>query len=301
MRNERIGTTRRRMTPTRPAPPLLRAAAVCKTYQTPDHLGRLVLDHIDFTLRDGEIVAILGKSGSGKSTFLRILAGPDAAERRRCRLSRPARGRAGPRHRDGVPELCAVSVADRARQRRARPRGAGRVRGRAAAARGRRDRPDRSRRVRERLSQGAVGRHAPARRLCPRARRQPRHPAARRAVLVARRPDRGDPARRSARSVGRPPHPDQGHRPGLAQYRGGGRNRRPHPDLRQRSRPHPRRNPDGAAAAARHAEPGLPPDRRPGLHAADTSPAATGGAAPSPSRSASAIACPTPRSSSCPG
>ncbi len=62
------------MTVTGP-PALLRAAAVCKTYRTPDHLGRLVLDHIDFALRDGEIVAILGKSGSGKSTFLRILAG----------------------------------------------------------------------------------------------------------------------------------------------------------------------------------------------------------------------------------
>jgi len=55
--------------------PLLRATAVCKTYRTPDHIGRLVLDHVDFTLREGEIVAILGKSGSGKSTFLRILAG----------------------------------------------------------------------------------------------------------------------------------------------------------------------------------------------------------------------------------
>ena len=41
----------------------------------PDHIGRLVLESIDFTLREGEIVAILGKSGSGKSTFLRILAG----------------------------------------------------------------------------------------------------------------------------------------------------------------------------------------------------------------------------------
>src|SRR5580692_2678911 len=57
------------------SPPLLRATAVCKTYRTPDHIGRLVLDHIDFTLREGEIVAILGKSGSGKSTFLRTLAG----------------------------------------------------------------------------------------------------------------------------------------------------------------------------------------------------------------------------------
>jgi NitT/TauT family transport system ATP-binding protein len=55
--------------------PLLHAGAICKTYRTPDHIGRLVLDHLDFTLREGEIVAILGKSGSGKSTFLRILAG----------------------------------------------------------------------------------------------------------------------------------------------------------------------------------------------------------------------------------
>jgi NitT/TauT family transport system ATP-binding protein len=55
--------------------PLLRAAAVSKTYQMPDHHARLVLDRVAFTLHDGEIVAILGKSGSGKSTFLRILAG----------------------------------------------------------------------------------------------------------------------------------------------------------------------------------------------------------------------------------
>jgi len=55
--------------------PLLLAAAVCKTYRTPDRTGRLVLDRLDFALHDGEIVAILGKSGSGKSTFLRILAG----------------------------------------------------------------------------------------------------------------------------------------------------------------------------------------------------------------------------------
>src|SRR6202140_1280052 len=57
------------------AAPLLRAIALCKTYRTPDHSGRLVLERIDFALREGEIVAILGKSGSGKSTFLRCLAG----------------------------------------------------------------------------------------------------------------------------------------------------------------------------------------------------------------------------------
>jgi NitT/TauT family transport system ATP-binding protein len=56
------------------APPL-RAIGVSKTYRTPDHIGRLVLEKIDFTLREGEIVAVLGKSGAGKSTFLRALAG----------------------------------------------------------------------------------------------------------------------------------------------------------------------------------------------------------------------------------
>jgi NitT/TauT family transport system ATP-binding protein len=77
--------------------PLLRAEAVSKTYRTPDHLGRLVLDRVDFGLRDGEIVAILGKSGSGKSTFLRILAGlappsEGVVEYRGQRVSEPVRG-----------------------------------------------------------------------------------------------------------------------------------------------------------------------------------------------------------------
>lgn len=102
MRNEQSGTT----TAPGTAPqthdrlataPLLRAAGVCKTYQMPDHLSRLVLDHIDFTLRDGDIVAILGKSGSGKSTFLRILAGlipasDGAVEYRGRRVAEPVNG-----------------------------------------------------------------------------------------------------------------------------------------------------------------------------------------------------------------
>ena len=81
-----------------PAPvPLLRADGVCKTYQMPDHHARLVLDRVGFTLHDAEIVAILGKSGSGKSTFLRILAGlvppTDGCVEYRGRLvSEPATG-----------------------------------------------------------------------------------------------------------------------------------------------------------------------------------------------------------------
>ena len=77
--------------------PLLRTKAISKTYRMPDHLGRLVLDHVDFTLRDGEIVAVLGKSGSGKSTFLRILAGlvppsEGVVEYRGLPVSEPVRG-----------------------------------------------------------------------------------------------------------------------------------------------------------------------------------------------------------------
>src|SRR5487761_2514761 len=99
---------------------LVAANHVCKTYATGESPGRLVLDHIDFTLKEGEIVAILGKSGSGKSTFLRVLAGLTEPSEGRVAY----RGRAGARHRHGVPDLRALPVAHRAGQCRAGPGGA---------------------------------------------------------------------------------------------------------------------------------------------------------------------------------
>jgi NitT/TauT family transport system ATP-binding protein len=51
------------------------AAGVKKVFRGGDVGGRAVLQDVNFTLHAGEIVACLGKSGSGKSTFLRILAG----------------------------------------------------------------------------------------------------------------------------------------------------------------------------------------------------------------------------------
>ncbi len=51
------------------------ARGVKKIFRSGDVGGRPVLDDVNFTLWSGEIVACLGKSGSGKSTFLRILAG----------------------------------------------------------------------------------------------------------------------------------------------------------------------------------------------------------------------------------
>lgn len=46
-----------------------------KSFKKAEQQDLLVLDDVNFTMRDGEIVALLGKSGSGKSTLLRIIAG----------------------------------------------------------------------------------------------------------------------------------------------------------------------------------------------------------------------------------
>src|SRR5579862_8911200 len=54
---------------------MMLAHDVRKVFRGGDAGGRPVLEDVNFTLKDGEIVGCLGKSGSGKSTFLRILAG----------------------------------------------------------------------------------------------------------------------------------------------------------------------------------------------------------------------------------
>ncbi|HEV2253571.1 MAG TPA: ABC transporter ATP-binding protein, partial [Streptosporangiaceae bacterium] len=58
-----------------PGPVILEARGVTKAFTTPDGRALPVLDGVSLTLREGEIVALLGKSGSGKSTFLRCIAG----------------------------------------------------------------------------------------------------------------------------------------------------------------------------------------------------------------------------------
>ena len=51
------------------------ARGVGKDFMVKGGAALRVLDNINFTLHENEIVALLGKSGSGKSTFLRIIAG----------------------------------------------------------------------------------------------------------------------------------------------------------------------------------------------------------------------------------
>ncbi|MFZ0729079.1 MAG: nitrate/sulfonate/bicarbonate ABC transporter ATP-binding protein [Methylovirgula sp.] len=56
--------------------PLLEVKDVCQSYVTGSgDTGALVLDHVSLSLKDGEIVGMLGRSGSGKSSLLRIISG----------------------------------------------------------------------------------------------------------------------------------------------------------------------------------------------------------------------------------
>jgi NitT/TauT family transport system ATP-binding protein len=68
-------TAAARTAPAPPGPVIVEATGVTKTFTTPDGRALPVLDDISLTLREGEIVALLGKSGSGKSTMLRCIAG----------------------------------------------------------------------------------------------------------------------------------------------------------------------------------------------------------------------------------
>jgi NitT/TauT family transport system ATP-binding protein len=62
--------------------PLLEVRDVVKAFPKGDGASLLVLDKVNLTVREGEIVGLLGRSGSGKSSLLRLIAG----------LSRPTSG-----------------------------------------------------------------------------------------------------------------------------------------------------------------------------------------------------------------
>lgn len=61
---------------------LLEIRSCCQAFPKADGEDLLVLDDINLTMKEGEIIGLLGRSGSGKSTLLRLIAG----------LARPVRG-----------------------------------------------------------------------------------------------------------------------------------------------------------------------------------------------------------------
>ncbi len=58
-----------------PTTPIIDFRRICHTFEKSSGEPLIVLADIDSALRDGEILGLLGRSGSGKSTFLRIAAG----------------------------------------------------------------------------------------------------------------------------------------------------------------------------------------------------------------------------------
>ncbi len=160
---------------------LLDVQAVGRSFQRPGGSELLVLDGVDLTLRYCEIVGLLGRSGSGKSTLLRIISACRRRRAARCAIwamPSTARRPASPwcsrasRCSPGLPCWRTCSSASKrsaCRPRRSRPRALG-------------DRPHRPGRLRIGLSARAVRRHAPARRLRPRAGRASEHSSDGRAV-----------------------------------------------------------------------------------------------------------------------
>ena len=78
--------------------------------------ARMVLDGFGATFESGRMTALTGRSGSGKSTVLRLLAGMEHADGRRRGRARAGDGRARPRPR---PRRSAAATSASSRRRRA--------------------------------------------------------------------------------------------------------------------------------------------------------------------------------------
>ena len=84
----------------------------------------VALNNVSFTVPPGELVALLGPSGGGKTTMLRIIAGLEAADSGTVLLEgedASERSAQGSRRRVRLPALRALPAHDGLRERRVRP------------------------------------------------------------------------------------------------------------------------------------------------------------------------------------
>ncbi len=166
---------------------LLQLRSCCQAFPKPDGKELLVLNDINFTLKEGEIVGLLGRSGSGKSTLLRLISGlarPTAGSvmYRGKPVTGPAPGIAMVFQTFALfPWLTVLENVQLGLEALGLPEAEIRRRALAGIDLIGLDGYESA------LSARTVGRHAAARRLCPRSGRQSQHPADGRAVLRARR------------------------------------------------------------------------------------------------------------------
>ena len=153
--------------------------------------GAVALDDVSLEVPDGSLTALLGPSGGGKSTLLRVVAGLEVARLRDRRVRRPGRHRgagARPGHRLLLPALRPVPPPHRAPERGLRPRGTQAAQGRDPDQGRRAARPGQDRPPGRPLPVPAVGGPAPAHGPRPGAGHRAQAAAARRALRRPRRP-----------------------------------------------------------------------------------------------------------------
>ena len=89
---------------------LLKVENLVKEYD-----GQRILDGIDLTLAQGEVVVVVGPSGCGKSTLLRCINALEPVQDGSISLQGQQKYyRNAAEDRNGIPELRAVSTSDRA-------------------------------------------------------------------------------------------------------------------------------------------------------------------------------------------
>ena len=158
-----------------------------------------VLKTLNLDIAEGEFIVLLGPSGCGKSTLLNCIAGlldisdgPDLHRGQERHLG----GAQGPRHRHGVPVLCALSADDGGAEPVLRPARRRPAEGRDRQARRARRRDPADRAAAAAQAVGALGRPAPARGDRPRAGARRRRLPVRRAAVQPRRQAARGTARR---------------------------------------------------------------------------------------------------------